>query len=123
MGHVHSEREYGSRSSYLDCPLKFRQRIVGFYFAYNYLKHSMFIADNRRVMAHGSLAAGVVLVRGAGAHDAVCRRPALQLPHSAHSRWYRFTIVSFLYYSIACLIFCFFFIRIKHQHYLLINSR
>lgn len=42
-------------------------------------------------MAHGSLAAGVVLVRGAGARDAVCRRPALQLPHSAHTRRYLVT--------------------------------
>lgn len=48
----------------------------------------MFVAANCRVMAHGVLADGVVLVRGAAARDAGRRRPAVQLAHRAHTRRY-----------------------------------
>lgn len=54
--------------------------------------NEVFVAANRRVMAHGLLADGVVLVRGAGARVAGRRRPALQLPHRAHARRYVYTV-------------------------------
>ncbi|CAH2233152.1 jg17779 [Pararge aegeria aegeria] len=54
------------------------------YYGYWLIERSLVVAANRRVMAHGVRADGVV--RDAGAGGAGGGGPALQLAHRAHAR-------------------------------------